>query len=439
METIYAISSGATKAGVCVIRISGEEASKSLTELTNNSLPEHRMASVRYLYDGEELLDDALVIYFKGPNSFTGEDVVELHIHGGRAVIDGVLNALAKIDNFRLAEPGEFSRRAFENAKMDLTKAEAIADLIDAETKAQKKQALRQMEGELGNLYESWRQKLKEVLAYTEATIDFADEDVPNDPNILPRVKEVIAELDNHLNDKGRGEKLREGLSIAILGAPNAGKSQLLNAIAKREVAIVSDTAGTTRDVIDVHLDLNGYPAIISDTAGIREADNDIEHEGIMRALKKAENADIKVVMFDANEPAEKDSLDLIDDDSIVILNKCDVTINADTLKAVKVKSSNPIEISALTGQNLDEFLNILEKETESRLFSAGNATITRDRHRQFLQTAHDSLSRATNAPDLVLQAEDIRVAVREIGKITGSVEIEELLDIIFSDFCIGK
>ena len=431
METIYAISSGATKAGVCVIRISGEDASKSLTSLTNKPLPKHRMASVRYLYDGKELLDDALVIYFQSPNSFTGEDVVELHIHGGRAVIDGVLQALSKIDNFRLAEPGEFSRRAFENAKMDLTKAEAIADLIDAETKAQKKQALRQMEGELGKLYESWRQKLKEILAYTEATIDFSEDEVSVD-SMLPKIKEALKEIENHLNDRGCGEKLREGLSIAILGSPNAGKSQLLNAIAKREVAIVSETAGTTRDIIDVHLDLNGYPAIISDTAGIREADNDIEHEGIMRALKKAENADIKIVMFDSTKPANQESLDLIDDDTIVVLNKCDMADSSDVVK-------DAIKISALTGINLDSLLDILEKETEKRLFSAGSATITRDRHRKFLQTACDSLNRAMTAEDLVLQAEDVRCAVREIGKITGSVEIEELLDIIFSDFCIGK
>lgn len=431
METIYAISSGATKAGVCVIRISGEHASKALLELTNRPLPSHRMASVRYLYDGEELLDDSLVLYFEGPNSFTGEDVVELHIHGGRAVIDGVLNALAKIENFRLAEPGEFSRRSFENGKMDLTKAEAIADLIDAETKAQKKQALRQMEGELGKLYESWRAQLKHVLAYTEATIDFSEEEISFD-SMLPKVQSVINEIGEHLNDKGRGEKLREGLSIAILGSPNAGKSQLLNAIAKREVAIVSDTAGTTRDVIDVHLDLNGYPAIISDTAGIREADNEIEHEGIMRALKKAENADIKVILFDSTKPADKDSLDLIDEDSIVVLNKCDKEGSSDIV-------DNALKISALTGDNLEIFLDKLEKETEKRLFSAGSASITRDRHRKFLQQALSSLKSAMIAPETELQAEDIRIAVREIGKITGSVEIEELLDIIFGDFCIGK
>jgi len=446
METIYAISSGATKAGVCVIRISGEFASASLHALTKKPIPAHRMASVRYLYDGNELLDDALVIYFEGPNSFTGEDVVELHIHGGRAVIDGVLEALSKIDNFRLAEPGEFSRRAFENGKMDLTKAEAIADLIDAETKAQKKQALRQMEGELGKLYEGWRKELKEILAYTEATIDFADEeDVENnETNILFKVVKVKNEITEHLNDKGRGEKLREGLSIAILGSPNAGKSQLLNAIAKRDVAIVSDTAGTTRDTIDVHLDLNGYPAIISDTAGIREATNDdIEIQGISRALAKAENADLKIILIDASAKLEKSDthnpLNFIDENSIVVLNKCDKDKNMDTLNIVKDKYPNYLEISALTGQNIDEFLEVLEKETADRLFSSGTASITRERHRKFLSNALESLERAAEQESMVLQAEDIRMAVREIGKITGSVEIEELLDIIFSDFCIGK
>ncbi|MCT4575545.1 MAG: tRNA uridine-5-carboxymethylaminomethyl(34) synthesis GTPase MnmE [Alphaproteobacteria bacterium] len=438
MENIYAISSGATKAGVCVIRISGPEAEKSLQVLTNKPLPQHRMASVRYLYDNEELLDDALVIYFESPKSFTGENVVELHIHGGRAIIDGVLKALSKINNFRMAEPGEFSRRAFENGKMDLTKAEAIADLIDAETKAQKKQALRQMEGELGRLYEGWRKDLKEIMAYTEAVIDFSDEEIDVD-NTSPKIKRVLQEIDNHLNDNGRGEKLREGLSIAILGAPNAGKSQLMNAIAKREVAIVSDTAGTTRDVIDVHLDLNGYPAIISDTAGIREADNEIEHEGILRALKKAENADIKVVMFDCSKDVDDTSLDLIDEDSIVVINKCDLEKKENSYKAVCAKASDVIEISALKGMNLDVLLSKLEQETESRLFSAGSASVTRERHRKFLQNAVESLNRAIENNVLELQAEDVRLAIREIGKITGSVEIEELLDIIFSDFCIGK
>jgi tRNA modification GTPase len=396
------------------------------------------MASVRYLYDNEELLDDALVIYFEAPKSFTGENVVELHIHGGRAVIDGVLKALSKIQNFRMAEPGEFSRRAFENGKMDLTKAEAIADLIDAETKAQKKQALRQMEGELGRLYEGWRKDLKEIMAYTEAVIDFSDEEIDVE-STSPKIKRVLKEIENHLNDNGRGEKLREGLSIAILGAPNAGKSQLMNAIAKREVAIVSDTAGTTRDIIDVHLDLNGYPAIISDTAGIREADNEIEHEGILRALKKAENADIKVVMFDCSKDVDDASLDLIDEDSIVVINKCDLERKEESYNEVCAKSSDVIEVSALQGINLDVLLSKLEQETETRLFSAGSASVTRERHRKFLQNAVESLNRAIVNNILELQAEDVRLAIREIGKITGSVEIEELLDIIFSDFCIGK
>jgi tRNA modification GTPase len=439
METIYAISSGANKAGVCVIRISGPNAKQSLLKLTKKPLPENRLAVLRYLYDGEELLDDSLVILFEGPNSFTGEDIVELHIHGGKAVIDGVLQALGKIDNFRLAMPGEFSRRAFENNKMDLTKAEAIADLVDAETKAQKKQALRQMEGELGRLYEGWRFKLKNILAYIEASIDFADEDVPNDVDVLPKVKEVISEINDHLNDKGRGEKLRDGLSIAILGAPNAGKSQLLNAIAKRDVAIVSEIEGTTRDVIDVHLDLNGYPAIISDTAGIRSSDDIIEKEGISRALKKAENADIKVILFDASKNLDKESLNLIDSESIIVLNKVDKNVNEATINNIDNYSNKVIKISALTGENLNEFLDILEKETKDKLFSAGRSNITRERHRKYIQDAYKFLNEVLQTDSPVLQAENIRIAMREIGKITGSVDVEELLDVIFKDFCIGK
>jgi len=442
MDTIFALSSGMAKAGVAVIRISGNDVCQVISNLTKLPVPKPRMASLRKIYDGEQVLDNALVLYFKGPNSFTGEDVAELHVHGGRAVIDSVLSAIEKQDGCRFAEPGEFSRRSFENGKMDLTKIEAIADLIDAETKEQAKQALRQMEGALGDLYNSWREKLKNALAYVEAKIDFAEEeDIKGNIQVYPAIEQVLQELINHLNDNHKGEKLREGISIALLGKPNVGKSQLLNAIAKRDAAIVSDIAGTTRDIIDIHLDLNGYPAIISDTAGIRaEAENVIEDEGIKRSLKKAEHADIKIVLFDAGEnKIDKKSLEIIDKNTIVVLNKIDSVEQSKQEKDLIAKFPNLIKISALKNINIDVFMDILTKEVKDRVFGSESATITRKRHRSSLKKAEKYLKKSLEDKDLEFQAEDIRQAVNEIGKITGKVNVEELLDVIFSDFCIGK
>lgn len=450
-ETIYALSSAPGRAGVAVIRISGSSAGHALKSLTGKKLPPPRQTAVRLLTDPRngEVLDSAMVIYFEGPASFTGEDVVELHCHGSWAVIDAVMHALSWIQNCRLAQPGEFTRRAFENGKMDLTAAEAVADLIDAETDAQRQQALAQMGGALSSLYNGWADALKKSLAYTEAVIDFPDEDVPDDQiaTIVPQVEKIRTGIDDHLNDNRRGERLRDGLHVAVIGPPNAGKSSLVNALAKRDVAIVSDLAGTTRDVIEVHLDLGGYPVILADTAGLRPdqvedgAHGTIESEGIRRALERAQNADIRLLVFDGTD-GELDShtAALINSNSVVVINKCDL-FHVEHLKAASI---NAIPVSVKSGEGVDNLLASLENKISALMASSRDTpSLTRARHRSALEECraclNDALTRiqSKGLPELV--AEDLRVAVRALGRITGRVDVEDLLDVIFRDFCIGK
>ncbi|WP_434615955.1 tRNA uridine-5-carboxymethylaminomethyl(34) synthesis GTPase MnmE [Azospirillum sp. B2RO_4] len=439
--TIYALATAPGRSGVAVVRISGPEAGSALTALTGRALPAPRRAVLTKLRDprtGDDL-DDALVLRFTAPASFTGEDVVELHLHGGRAVVTGVIEALATLPGLRLAEPGEFTRRAFENGKLDLTEAEAVADLIDAETTAQRRQALRQMEGALGKLYDGWRERLTRALAHIEADIDFAEDDLPG--GVADAVRPVIAgladEIATHLNDGGRGERLREGLHIAIVGAPNAGKSSLLNALARRDAAIVSARAGTTRDIIEVHLDLGGYPVVLADTAGLREAAADeVEEEGIRRARDRAARADVKVAVFDATTLPDLDpaTLDLIDGDTVVVFNKTDLVTAMDLRPDL-----SPILVSAHTGGGLKALEEKLTAFSADRLAIGSAPSLTRARHRAALTECRESLLRALNAPLPELAAEDVRLASRALGRITGRVDVEDLLDVIFRDFCIGK
>ncbi|OSQ31932.1 tRNA modification GTPase MnmE [Thalassospira sp. MCCC 1A03138] len=452
-DTIFALSSGAGRAGVAVIRLSGPMAGATLCALLGrDSLPKARHAIYAPIHDPKtnERLDDAVAIYFVGPASFTGEDVVELHTHGGRAVIDGVLDCLAARPGLRIAEPGEYTRRAFENGKMDLTAAEGIADLIDAETAAQRRQAVRQMAGELGALYENWRARLMKALAYIEADIDFPDEDLPG--GIVPVVRgdlsSVHGEMDKHLADNRRGERLREGFQIVILGAPNAGKSSLLNRLARRDAAIVSEIAGTTRDMIEVHFDLGGFPVTMVDTAGLRESGDVIETEGVRRATARAEDADLRLVVVDQGDwpRIDAEAARLIDGNTILLVNKVDV---ADTGYVPAVWSGQSaggdqlelpvLPISAMTGLGMESLLQLLETRVKEGLDFAGPVPLTRLRHRQALERASDHLDRGLQTDIAELAAEDIRLAVREIGKITGRVDVEDLLDIIFGDFCIGK
>lgn len=442
IATIFALATVPGRSGVAVVRVSGPAAATALTALTNRPLPETRRAVLVRLRDpatGEEL-DDSLVLRFAAPASFTGEDVVEFHLHGGRAVVSGVIDALSSLPDLRLAEPGEFTRRAFENGKLDLTEAEAVADLIDAETMAQRRQALRQMDGALGQLYDGWRDRLTRALAHIEADIDFSEEDLPGGvaEAVRPVVERLISEIEGHLNDNGRGERLREGLHIAIVGAPNAGKSSLLNALARRDAAIVSAQAGTTRDIIEVHLDLGGYPVVLADTAGLRDAVADeVEEEGIRRARDRALRADVKIAVFDgttlpALDPA---TLALIDQNTVVVVNKCDMSEG----HVSPIGGAEPIPVSAKTGFGLVDLERRLTAFSAERL-AVGNApSLTRARHRGALEDCRIALARALSAPLPELVAEDIRMASRALGRITGRVEVEDLLDIIFRDFCIGK
>jgi tRNA modification GTPase len=392
-----------------------------------------------------ELIDHALILPFKAPASYTGEDIVEYHLHGGIAVVEALLAALAACPGHRLAAPGEFTRRTFENGRMDLTEAEAVADLINAETQAQRHQALLQMEGALSRLYQDWSENLTQNLAHLEAEIEFPDEDLPEgiSPQIRPAIEDLIAQISAHLDDNRRGERLRSGVDIAVIGAPNAGKSSLVNALAQRDVAIVSDLAGTTRDIVEVHLDLGGFPAILADTAGLRpeqighEGQESIESEGIRRALKRAEEADIRLLLFDGTQEApDAHTLALCDDKTVIAVNKADCGLRIDRAAFGDYPF---VTFSVRTGEGLEDLIRALLARMKELIGLREAPSLTRARHREALGEAKEALARALAALLPELAAEDLRLALRALGRITGRVSAEDLLDVIFSDFCIGK
>ncbi|HEX6977716.1 MAG TPA: tRNA uridine-5-carboxymethylaminomethyl(34) synthesis GTPase MnmE [Alphaproteobacteria bacterium] len=453
--TIFAMATAAGRAGVAVVRISGPAAGAALCALLGRRarLPQPRRATRRTFVDpaSGEAIDDGLALWFPGPRSFTGEDVAELHVHGSRAVLAALLDALGRLPGLRLAEAGEFTRRAFDAGKLDLAQVEGLADLVAAETDAQRRQARRQLDGALGRLTESWRARLLRALAHAEAEIDFPDEDLPGGliSALVPDLERLAGEIRVHLADDRRGERLREGFSIAILGPPNAGKSSLLNALARREAAIVSAHAGTTRDVIEVQLDLGGYPVIVADTAGIRalsesaaDAHAAIEREGIRRALARAEAADLRIVVLDATAGEPDESLvRLIDAESVVVLNKIDIAPHAEP-----IVPGHMWRVSVRTGEGLDALVAALTDIVARRLAMEDGAApvITRARHRAALEACAESLDRAlaavqghAGAPELF--AEDLRLAARALGRITGRVGVEDVLDVVFREFCIGK
>jgi len=434
METIFGLSTLFGKSGVAVIRISGEKAAKVLGEL-GIACPQPRMAQFAKLRHQNEIIDEALVLYFAAPASFTGEEVVELHTHGSRAVISKLFEIFSKLDYLRMAEAGEFSRRAFLNGKMDLMEAEGLADLIDAETTAQHKQAMRQMQGQLGKVYDEWRASLVKLLARVEAYIDFPDEDLPQEllDQIIEKITTLKTDISRHLNDGKVGEKIREGLYAVILGAPNVGKSSLLNFLAKRDAAIVSDIAGTTRDVVEVQLEIAGLPVTFADTAGIRDASDAIESEGIRRALARAENADIKIVMYSAGEELSSDIKNLIDENTILLCNKIDQNPHED----ISVYSYIPISIKS--GEGLNSLLEKLSETISQKYSVTESPIITRARHRQALEEALRSLDSYDANKPIELMGEDLRYAAVSLGRITGKIDVEELLDEIFFSFCIGK
>lgn len=440
-ETIYALASGAGRAGVAVIRISGPGAEAALTALTRKPLPLPRTAVRVSMTEPRtgDALDSGMALRFPAPRSYTGEDVVELHVHGGLGVVAAVLDALGGLPGLRLAEPGEFTRRAVQAGKMDLTAAEGLLDLIEADTEAQRRQALRQSGGALGRLYEGWRLRLVAALAHLEAAIDFPDEDLPEDlaAEFRDEIKALAAEMTGHLDDGRRGERLRQGLMVAIVGPPNAGKSSLLNALARRDAEIVSARAGTTRDVVEVWLDLAGFPVLVADTAGLREGADEIEAEGVRRARQWAGTADLKIAVFAADEtPAA--GLELVDDDTIVVVNKADLGPACWIPECVGL---GLFSISLKSGEGVGRFLGALSAVVRDRMAAGVGAAplLTRARHREAVAFCLEALGRALEAPMPELAAEDLRLAARGLGRITGAVDIEEVLDVIFRDFCIGK
>ena len=442
--TIFALSTGPGTSGVAIIRISGDDASLVIKSLTSREIPPPRLATLRKInyINSFELIDEGLIIWFPGPNSYTGEDMAEIHVHGGKAVVLAIQNEIAKVKNCRLAEPGEFTKLAFQNGKINLLKAESIADLISAETEVQRLQAVKIMKGNSSEKFNELREKLLKLLSFVEAKIDFPEEDLPDEnmKKIKKDSSDVLNEINKILNDQKIGEIIREGFKIAIVGPTNAGKSSLLNNLSKREVAIVSEIAGTTRDVIETHLNLDGYPVIISDTAGIRDSKDDIEKKGIKLSLNKAENADLKLVVVDAKSIDLSGFLnDLLKNDAILVINKSDLLKeNLDP----EITKLNHVIISLKDNFNIDKLITKIKNTLKNKFISEEDILITRERHRQHLVQCVDHLKiflEKNDEKDFDKAAEDLRMAIRQLGMIVGKVDVEEILGSIFNDFCIGK
>ena len=415
-----------------------------LNLLTGKELPKPRVATLRKInkINTSELIDEGLILWFPGPESYTGEDMAEIQVHGSKAVVDALHSSLSDIENCRLAEPGEFTKLAFQNGKINLLKAESIADLISSETEIQRQQAIKIMNGKSSDQFNFLREKLLKILSHVEAKIDFPEEDLPN--NILDEIKnssdEVINKIKKILNDQKVGERIREGFKIAILGPTNAGKSSLMNHLSNRDVAIVSEIAGTTRDVIETHLNIDGYPVIISDTAGIRDSKDEIEKKGIKLSLNRAEEADLKLVVVDAKSPDFTDVLkDLLHENAILVINKSDL-LEKDI--DPEIKKTNHVLISIKENKNIEELILKIKNNLKNKFITSDDILITRERHRQHLQQCLDHLNnfnQKKEIEDFDKAAEDLRLATRHLGMIVGKVDVEEILGSIFNDFCIGK
>ena len=442
--TIYALSTGPGVSGIAIIRVSGEDTPKVIKSLTGGQLPKARVATLRKIYriNTSELIDEGIILWFPGPQSYTGEDMAEIHIHGGKAVILAVQNEIAKIGSCRLADPGEFTKLAFQNGKINLLKAESIADLISAETEIQRLQAVKIMQGKSSEKFNEIREKLLKLLSFVEAKIDFPDEDLPEEN--LGKIKNdslsVINEINKILNDQKIGEIIREGFKIAIVGPTNAGKSSLINNLSNREVAIVSEIAGTTRDVVETHLNIDGYPVILSDTAGIRDSKDEIEKKGIKLSLMRAENADLKLVVVDAKSVDISPFLnDLLKGNAILVVNKSDLL---EKKLDQDVSKLDHVLISLKENLNIDKLIFKIKNNLKNKFILQEDILITRERHRQHLVQCAEHLKNFLNKndkQDFDKAAEDLRLATRHLGMIVGKVDVEEILGSIFNDFCIGK
>jgi tRNA modification GTPase len=442
--TIYALSTGPGISGVAIIRVSGPETKIVISKLTNGSFPKARVATLKKInkINTNDIIDEGLILWFPTPHSYTGEDMAEFHVHGSRSVVEALHGSIAQVENCRLAEPGEFTKIAFQNQKINLLKAESIADLISSETEIQRQQAIKIMSGTSSNKFNSWRERLLKILSYVEAKIDFPDENLPDD--VLNDIKinsdKIKSEIQKILNDEKVGERIREGFKIAIVGPSNAGKSSLLNYLSRREVAIVSEIAGTTRDVIETHLNIDGLPVVVSDTAGIRDSKDEIEKKGIRLALKRAEDADLNIVVIEPKSAHFASFLkDLITNKSIIVINKSDLGIDD---MVYEFKKINPIYISLKEEKNLDQLIFEIKEKLKNQFISSEDILITRERHRQHLEKCvlHlDNFNQKNKDEDFDKAAEDLRLATRHLGMIVGKVDVEEILGSIFNDFCIGK
>ena len=443
--SIYALSSGPGISGVAVIRISGPETTKIISKLTNGNLPKPRIATLKKIkkINTNEMIDEGIILWFPGPESYTGEDMAEFHVHGSISVVNAIQHSISKIENCRLAEPGEFTKIAFQNGKINLLKAESISDLISSETEIQRQQAIKIMSGKNSDKYNSWREGLLKILSNVEAKIDFPDEDLPE--NILNEIKKnsekIKKEIKKSLDDQKVGERIREGFRIAIIGPTNAGKSSLLNYLSRRDVAIVSEIAGTTRDVIETHLNIDGYPVVLSDTAGIRDSKDEIEKRGIRLALKKADDADLNLIVIEPKNAHFTGLLkDLVSSEkTIIVVNKSDLGVD-DMIQ--DFKKYNPIYISLKKEKNINSLISLIKDKLKNQFINTEDILITRERHRQHLEQCVlylENFKNKNNLEDFDKAAEDLRLATRHLGTIVGKVDVEEILGSIFNDFCIGK
>ena len=439
---IYALSSGRGPSGIAIIRLSGKDTLKICQVITKENIIKNKEVNLFKFYDPStnNLIDEGLLLFFQSPNSYTGDDLAEFHIHGSNAVISLFLDVLSKQANCRMAEPGEFTKIAFQNNKIDLLEAESIGDLIHSETELQRQQALRFIQGNASNYYNSLRDKLIKSLAYIEAKIDFAEDDIPDTvlKEVHTAIEEIYLEIKKTLEDQRVGEKIREGFKVSIIGEVNAGKSSLLNLLSKRDVAIVSDEKGTTRDIIEVYLNLDGYPVILADTAGIRESENNIEKKGIELAINRSKESDLNLIIIDnSSKQVDKKILDLINQDSIVVLNKSDVSNdNSGEYK------NNGILISVKNNKNIDKLIDLIKEKLSKKIINTKNILVSRERHRNKLNLCLLELEKfleKKQSKEIELAAEDLRMATRYLGAIIGKVDVEEILGSIFKDFCIGK